>query len=418
MSDLNDVTRAQERTAEAAEDAAQEARRQRVAMESLAKGAERAEEHRLQELDILSSQSRSGERDREYHRNLAFLKECNEEDKLQRYVEMFLETLGAPFSDENYQQKKALISHVYTNAGLPEECKPNGAVTMAIRSAATGAAPVPEELQAVTAAIADATNEMSAVNSEIKQKRELITEDTQFGRSFRRMLLRLSGKGTQADKQKAKLAQEVAELARLETRTGAIEAQLADLSAERRRLEEAAEAARPQLVHDCVRKWQAALLDYLLRDFFAQGLWIEDRFVEKLRPALESLQKPFPSKCKTNLRNVTVEQRNALFEAVTDQIGVKISHRISIRGDMVCDGDLANVIIGGTFWEAIDASKKLMDKGYLNEESPRKIRDKQVKELVRQGILDDGRTSEPDELLKKDVLAVLHGGPTALAALE
>ena len=70
--------------------------------------------------------------------------------------------------------------------------------------------------------------------------------------------------------------------------------------------------------------WMAAFRNAALKSFFDQGLWIQDEFHNRLKAALDEIQKIFPTSCRANVDILTRNQIECAYKilvaAVSDEI--------------------------------------------------------------------------------------------------
>ena len=82
----------------------------------------------------------------------------------------------------------------------------------------------------------------------------------------------------------------------------------------------------------------------LVKDFFAQGLWINDRFAERLKALLAEIQQPFPASCRVEIKNLRDDQIESAFRVLT----AVIASAIAVKVDLGRSGTLAQLIVSNT----------------------------------------------------------------------
>jgi hypothetical protein len=109
----------------------------------------------------------------------------------------------------------------------------------------------------------------------------------------------------------------------------------------------AAGNARERLLHDlveAVEKWRSTVRLELVKDFFEQGLWIRDRFAERLKLLLAEIQRPFPTSCRVDINNLREDQIECAFSVLT----AVIASAIAVKLDLSNSGTLAQLIVSDT----------------------------------------------------------------------
>ena len=349
----------------------------------------------------LKAQGRKAQKHRDWERQVLFLKESDEDTRLDTLFEILLKRLDLPtagmetedFPEWEKEHREAL-SFLYQEPDLPEQCGPSGALTKHIRRltsslvqpAASLAPPdvVPhlspeiEELPVETAKLRSARNWLAgwfvaylyisvcfftllgvccldllglthldqlpqsgpgqAVTATIIKA--LIFAGGAFGTFFVAILLGLRWRRKEAELQvcqrelqdrRTKLGQDVDRL----QSEACLSYQLATSEAGK---------ARQRLLHDlieAVKKWRAAVRKELVRDFFEQGLWINDMFAERLKALLAEIQRPFPASCRVEVNCLRDDQIKSAFMVLTAVIASSIAAKV----DLGNSGTLAQLII-------------------------------------------------------------------------
>jgi len=105
--------------------------------------------------------------------------------------------------------------------------------------------------------------------------------------------------------------------------------------------------ARERLLHDlveAVEKWRSTVRLELVKDFFEQGLWLNDRFTERLKALLAEIQRPFPTSCRAEIINLRDDQIESAFKVLT----AVIASSAAVKVDLSSSGTLAQLIVSGT----------------------------------------------------------------------
>ena len=82
----------------------------------------------------------------------------------------------------------------------------------------------------------------------------------------------------------------------------------------------------------------------LVKDFFEQGLWINDRFTERLQALLAEIQRPFPASCRVEINKLRDDQIKSAFGVLTAVIASTIAAKV----DLGSSGALAQLVVSGT----------------------------------------------------------------------
>jgi hypothetical protein len=108
-----------------------------------------------------------------------------------------------------------------------------------------------------------------------------------------------------------------------------------------------ASKARERLLHDLVEavaKWRSTVRLELVKDFFEQGLWMNDRLTERLRALLAEIQRPFPTSCRVEVNDLRDDQIESAFSVLT----AVVASTIAVKVDLSNSGALAQLIVSGT----------------------------------------------------------------------
>jgi hypothetical protein len=362
---------------------------------------EKAEQARLVEL---KAQERKTQKHRDWEKQVLLLEAGDEGTRLGTFFEMLVKRLDLPTSGmeaedfpEWVKEHGETLSFLYQEPQLPEQCGPSGALTKNIRrltsslmqSAVTLTPPdvtrhlrsqieeVPVEIAKLRSArhwlkvwfvaylyisvcfftlLAICCLNLSGLNPLDQPPpskpgpafgatiiEALAFTGGAFGTLSVAILLGLRWKRKEAEDQerqielqerKAKLGQEV-------NRLQAEVTQCCNLA-----ISEASKA-RERLLHDlaeAVEQWRSTVCNECVKDFFEQGLWISDRFAERLQALLAEMQRPFPTACKVEIISLRDDQIESAFTVLTAVIASTIAAKV----DLGSSSTLAQLIVSGT----------------------------------------------------------------------
>jgi hypothetical protein len=351
----------------------------------------------------LKAQGRKAQKHRDWERQVLFLKESDEDTRLDTLFEILLKRLDLPtagmetedFPEWEKEHREAL-SFLYQEPDLPEPCGPSGALTKDIRrltsllvQPAVNLTPpgvVPHarseigEVPVETARLRSARNWLvgwfvaylyisvcfftllgiccldllglthldqpplsgpgHAVSATIFKA--LIFAGGAFGTLFVAILLGRRWKRKEAELQVCQRE--------LQERNSLLGLEADQMEPESCLSYELATAetgkARQRLLHDlieAVQKWRAVVRKELVRNFFEQGLWINDMFAECLRALLAEIQRPFPASCRVEINCLRDDQIKSAFTVLTAVIASSIAAKV----DLGNSGTLAQLIVSG-----------------------------------------------------------------------
>ena len=76
---------------------------------------------------------------------------------------------------------------------------------------------------------------------------------------------------------------------------------------------------------DKVELWQSIAYDALIKDYFDQGLWIESGgFTQRLKAALNAVQKPFPTSCRVDVNKLQPNQIVSAYQTFTEIVATRM----------------------------------------------------------------------------------------------
>jgi hypothetical protein len=349
----------------------------------------------------LKAQGRKAQKHRDWERQVLFLKESDEDTRLDAFFEILLKRLDLPtagmetedFPEWEKEHREAL-SLLYQEPDLPEPCGPSGALTKNIRRLTSSLMQSAPDL-ASPAVVPQLGSEIEQVPVEISKLRSarnwlagwfvtylyisvcfftllgvgcldllgftrsdqppqsgpgdpvsaaivkaLIFAGGAFGTLFVALLLGPRWKRKEAELQACQRE--------LEARNTLLGQDVNRLESDSRRscqlaTSEAANA-RPLLLRDlieAVQKWRAVVRKELVRNFFEQGLWINDMFAERLRTLLAEIQRPFPASCRVEANCLRDDQIKSAFTVLTAVIASSIAAKV----DLGNSGTLAQLIV-------------------------------------------------------------------------
>jgi hypothetical protein len=361
----------------------------------------KAEQAYLQEL---KAQGRKAQKHRDWERQVLFLKESDEGTRLDTFFEILLTRLDLPTAGmetedfpEWVKEHGEALSFLYHEPDLPEKCEASGTLTKDIRrltsslmQSAVSLTP-PEVAQHLRSASEEAPAEIAKLRSarnwlefwfvaylcisicfftllviscldlfglvQLDQSSQtesgsavaatiieaLIFAGGAFGTLSVAIFLGLRRRRMEAEFQKRQ-----SELQERKTkRRQEVDRVQAEASQSYQLAISAAGQARQRLLHDLVEavgKWRSTVRLELVKDFFEQGLWIHDRFAERLKPLLAEIQRPFPTSCRVEINNLRDDQIECAFRVLT----AVIASAISVKVDLSKSGTLAQLIVSGT----------------------------------------------------------------------
>jgi hypothetical protein len=352
----------------------------------------------------LKAQGRKAQKHRDWERQVLFLKESDEGARLDTFVEILLKRLDLPTAGmepedfpEWVKEHDEALSFLYNEPELPEKCGPSGALTKDIRRLTSSLVPSAAILtpQEVTQRLRAESEKVPVEIAKLRSARNwlecwfvaylcisvcfftllviscldlsglshlgqppqtesgpavaatiieaLIFAAGAFGTLSIAILLGRRRKRTEAEFQqrqrelqerKTKLGQEADRL-----QAGASQASQLAISATSK--------ARERLLHDLVEavgKWRSTVRLELVKDFFEQGLWINDRFTERLKPLLAEIQRPFPTSCRVEIDNLRDDQIESAFSVLTAVVASTIAAKVELSKS----GTLAQLIVSDT----------------------------------------------------------------------
>ena len=352
----------------------------------------------------LKAQGRKAQKHRDWEKQVLYLKESDEDARLDIFFEMLMKRLDLPaagmeiedFPEWEKEHAEAL-AFLYNEPDLPEKCGPAGALTKEVRKLTsslmqpTVAVTPPQVAPLLRSEIETVLAEMAGLRSarnwlkgwffaygyisvcfftllviscldlfglinwnqplqsvtgpasDAAIIQALIYAGGAFGTLFVAIVLGLRRKRKEAELQQfqselrermAKLAQAVNPL-----RTGASPScQLA--------LPEAGKAGKRPLhdLNEAVGRWRSTVIREMVKDFFEQGLWMNDRLAERLKALLEEIQRPFPTSCRAEIKDLRDDQIESAFSVLTAVIASTIAAKV----DLGSQSTLAQLIVSDT----------------------------------------------------------------------
>lgn len=340
---------ASHRAAESLEEMRREAT---AAAEAAAEHQQQVEEAQQAQLAIIEKEAQAAAKEREYRRQVLFLKESNDSTKLEAYLEML----------------KKNILNLYKLPEVPEDCKTGGAITSRMKWLAASKAKqiplaLPDEAKKLQSEIKNLENE----SKEIKAGQQGVAfgclgilgvvvalfgfvafvYDKNFATAPTTTTnLAVLGSGAalafisivlsmiRAPKIR-KLKKQMDLLAEMkDSLAKQLQPFLNEASEEQSRAQSVANKAYYFAVERSMDQWQSVVARSSSQSFFDQGLWIgENRFTERLKAELTQIQKPFPTSCRTDVNNLRPEQVRLVYESFTDSVADLISMCSAIGRD-------------------------------------------------------------------------------------
>jgi hypothetical protein len=369
---------------------------------------EKAEQARLKAeqayLVELKAQGRKAQKHRDWERQVLFLKESDEDTRLDTFFAILLKRLDLPTAGmetedfpEWVKEHGETLSFLYHEPDLPEICGPSGTLTKDIRRR-TSSLVQPAVILAPPEVAPDLRSESEEVPAEIAKLtsariwlqcwsvtylfisvcfltlliiscldlfgliqleqlpqsepgptveatiiKALILAGGAFGTLSVAILLGLRRKRKEAELQKHQR-----ELQERKTKLGQEADRLqAEVSQSCQLANSAASKARERSLRDlvgAVEKWRSTVRLELVKDFFEQGLWMNDRFTELLKALLAEIQRSFPTSCRVEINNLRDDQIENAFRVLT----AVIASAIAVKVDLSSSGTLAQLIVSGT----------------------------------------------------------------------
>ena len=304
----------------------------RLAAEATAEHQREMQELQQRQLVVVEEEARSAAKEREYQRQVLFLKESDDSTKLEAFLEMH----------------KERVSSLYNLPELPEECKEDGEITRRIEMV-IDTVTLPAEAKKLKSEVETVGNEIAKLEAEEKElndQRNVVffvcgglilfglfksfvfgmntyVRNAVFWSAGILIFLTVVERKVSAPKTRAR-KQKMVLLGRSKT---SLEKELQPFLDE---MAEQVERARAENMDE----WQAVVEVALLQSFFDQGLWIEDsRFTERLKVALTQIQRPFPTSCRTDVNNLRPDQISLAYQTFTDEVADLISMCSAIGKD-------------------------------------------------------------------------------------
>lgn len=347
------------------------------------------------------AQVRKAQKHRDWERLVLFLKESDKRTRLDTFFDILLKRLDLPtagMETEDFpeweKEHGETFSFLYKEPDLPDKCGPSGALTKDIRRLTSsllqpgGLLTPPDVTQPLRSEIEKIPVEIAKLRSaqnwlagwfvaylyislcfftflviscldlcgliylDQPPKSEpgpavtatmieaLILAGGAFGTLSVAILLGLRRRRKEAEFQerqreleerKTKLGQEVNRLQ-------------AEASKTYQRAISEASKARERLLHDLVEavgRWRSTVCNELVEDFFAQGLWMNDRFAERLKALLAEIQRPFPALCRVEIESLGDDQIESASRALT----AVVASAIAVKVDLGSSGPLAQLIV-------------------------------------------------------------------------
>ena len=352
----------------------------------------------------LKAQGRKAQKHRDWERQVLFLKESDKGTRLDTFFEILLKRLDLPTAGmetedfpEWVEAHEEALAFLYHEPDLPEKCGPSGALTKHIRRLTSSllqsgvALTPPEDTQHLR-------SESEAVPAEIAKLRSdrnwleawfvgyacisaaffillAISGLDLFGLSYldqpaqtesgpavaatiiEALILAGGALGTlwiaillgrRWKRKEAEFQKRQRELQETRTKLGQEADRLQDEDLYVGQLAiSAASRARESFLHDlveAVEKWRSTVRLELVKDFFEQGLWINDRLTEHLKPLLAEIQRPFPTSCRVEIDNLRDDQIESAFRVLTAVVASTIAAKVELSSS----GPLAQLIVSDT----------------------------------------------------------------------
>ena len=326
----------------------------------------KAERERLSEL---ARQGAAAQRDRDYQNQVLFLKESDETTRLDRFIEMLVNTLDwkcCPKDAKGYNdrtwvaERERIFSLFYQLPELPNECKAGGTLTRQILTL-VNSNPKPPEIILPDEAM-PLKNESDKLDNKLQQLEKDINTLKHDSSSFGclgilgGLMLAFGAFAFVFDKVIATNPSQweftisfcilivgliliVTNVARRPMRRSRMKANREKLDnlyktqksvANKKELIQREllpfwDKARKQIIptitpKEVTEQWFSTYRNSLLKSFFDQGLWIADRFQTRLQDVLTEIQKPFPTSCRADVSKLSRSQIETAYKAVVDAV--------------------------------------------------------------------------------------------------
>ena len=317
---------------------------------------EEVERTQQAQLAIINAEAQAAAKARDYERDVIFLKESDDITKLERYLAMV----------------KQGVASLYHPPRLPKECGADGALSLKIKKLAAlpkkhCLSALPDEAHKLQSELTTIETELYALGAAQKGStmgflgtlgvvlalfglcatlydtyaatngdRELPLTLAALGIGVGLVIIAIIRNQKKALKLRACQEQAASLEQRREKLTKELQVLLDQAWKEQGRDFSEAEAAHNRILTETLDQWQSSVARELLGSFFAQGLWIGDgRFAERLKAELTTIQKPFPTSCRTDVNNLGVDHIVAIYETFIDAVAREISVCSSLGKDDV-----------------------------------------------------------------------------------
>ena len=318
------------------------------------------------QLSVIEKQAQAEAKDREYQRQVLFLKESDDTTKLETYFEM--------------AKSKLLDLYILPDeVDIPEECRDNGSLKLKLKSLTASSPeytkqPLPEraiklqdEIPKIKTEILSA--EMNLNKSQIgfwgflgiaigvilicagisgvmdgKIFEPAQGEDDKAGSIFAgifALLVCFGGGGWLFFAQISKLLRSTKKPA-IEKQLGILKEKHAGLETELKPFvdevnnvnnlaKKEADEKHYKTIMEYAERWQSLAFTAMIKHYFDQGLWIEsDGFKQRLKTVLTEVQKPFPTSCRVDASKLQPNQIAAAYQIFTKAV----AHRMCAQDIM------------------------------------------------------------------------------------
>lgn len=310
------------------------------------------------QLSVIEKQAQAEAKDREYQRQVLFLKESDDATKLETYFEM--------------AKGKLLDLYVFPDeVDIPKECRDNGSLKLKLKSLVASKPEYAE--QPLPECAISLQSEIQKIEIEIMQSEKILGK-SQIGFfgilgiligaffSFLGCLGFLNLASGKIDDVGGFIFVEflffggggwlfVAQVSKLirSTKKPAIEKQLGILKDKQTRLEtelkpfvdevnkvnnlakKEAEEKQLKTIWEYAERWQSLAFGAMIKHYFDQGLWIEsDGFKQRLKTVLTEVQKPFPTSCRVDANKLQPNQIASAYQIFTELV----AHRMCAQDIM------------------------------------------------------------------------------------
>jgi len=311
------------------------------------------------QLSVIEKQAQAEAKDREYQRQVLFLKESDDATKLETYFEM--------------AKGKLLDLYVFPDEmDIPKECRDNGSLKLKLKSLVASKPeyneqPLPERAIKIPDEIRKIDDEIVLADKNLEEGQIGIggilgmllgafiayggirgigieSNKTDNAGSLIFAFLCLGGGGCLFLAKVSKLIRSTKKPA-IEQQLGLLKEKKTSLNNELIKLnplvdevnkinslaKKEAEEKHYKILWEYAERWQSLAFGAMIKHYFDQGLWIEsDGFKQRLKTVLTEVQKPFPTSCRVDANKLQPNQIASAYQIFTELV----AHRMCAQDIM------------------------------------------------------------------------------------